>query len=818
MKPTPLPPTNNMLIDNNNEDIIPQMESIMLSDEAMLNRYKSELHQFFLHGVKTGKGLSEFVFPLKFSTELQKKMNPVIYPVYFDTDNQLFNSLYNFLNYQLKESFEEKTYQSLLPILPEVINKIADNSIIEADNYNSSMLIADFIGTVELKIPEFSKNEDLQNFIDHVNHKVEALIPKLINFSQSTVFNILDHQLKRRNEFDLNFKKKIQNGINILKDLLYLQEDQSEEEMQHLDFAKDLMAFDKIKEMAVSNVSALLPQNQFKKVKDALNILSSALEIISRNKVTIFTSETILNDYNLSLTRSKNFEIVSGNDCTIKALNQSKKDLTSFVKIIASLRLAELFKDNLYKQDLHDAYFEHFDVSYLSDDDLRYLRPVFVVESAKNLMANSNLLFNMISEQHLLKILSINKTDDIIALEESSIHHTLDIASLSIFRRSCYVFQGGINDISRVSEAISKGLEYKGTALWNILVPPAVKENRYNNFHVIDSMLESRLFPSIEYEVSNLHFDNHQIDLSDNLNVEKTFPTFFKTIETLSKKEDNEYVLTMADSISMIPYYRAELEIIPPKFQNSDFIPLHEYLALDRTQIFNKTPFIWMVNDQNKLRQVAIPLKWVQFIRKRIEYWEFLQNLAGVNNSQLQTTINAKKEQWAKEKDEEIEQLKNSLTSEFETTKSIEIQNAISRILIHLMGDEENLEQMLEDAGKINYSTPVVSTSSKVQKPIEEIEKKTDFDSVEPSSQIIDKPWVETEECTSCKDCITVAPSVFKYNENRQAYVHDPKGGSFAQIVQAAEKCPAMCIHPGKPQNKNEKDLDKWMKRAEKFN
>jgi pyruvate-ferredoxin/flavodoxin oxidoreductase len=37
-------------------------------------------------------------------------------------------------------------------------------------------------------------------------------------------------------------------------------------------------------------------------------------------------------------------------------------------------------------------------------------------------------------------------------------------------------------------------------------------------------------------------------------------------------------------------------------------------------------------------------------------------------------------------------------------------------------------------------------------------------------------------------------------------------------LVQAAEKCPVEIIHPGTPLNPKEKGLEKWVKRAERFN
>ena len=59
---------------------------------------------------------------------------------------------------------------------------------------------------------------------------------------------------------------------------------------------------------------------------------------------------------------------------------------------------------------------------------------------------------------------------------------------------------------------------------------------------------------------------------------------------------------------------------------------------------------------------------------------------------------------------------------------------------------------------------------------------------------------------------------MFVYNGAKQAEIKDPAAGTFQQLVLAAERCPVSIIHPGSPLNQNEKDLEKWMKRAEKFN
>jgi ferredoxin len=80
------------------------------------------------------------------------------------------------------------------------------------------------------------------------------------------------------------------------------------------------------------------------------------------------------------------------------------------------------------------------------------------------------------------------------------------------------------------------------------------------------------------------------------------------------------------------------------------------------------------------------------------------------------------------------------------------------------------------------------------------------------------EPWIETARCTTCNECTNLNGRMFVYDENKQAYIKDPLAGTFAQMVQAAERCPAGIIHPGDPLNPKEKDLEKWIERAKPFN
>ncbi len=80
-----------------------------------------------------------------------------------------------------------------------------------------------------------------------------------------------------------------------------------------------------------------------------------------------------------------------------------------------------------------------------------------------------------------------------------------------------------------------------------------------------------------------------------------------------------------------------------------------------------------------------------------------------------------------------------------------------------------------------------------------------------------DEPYIDTPRCTTCNECTGVNPRMFAYNENKQAYIKDPKAGTFKDLVEAAESCQVAIIHPGKPRDPNEPGLDDLRERAASF-
>jgi len=56
-------------------------------------------------------------------------------------------------------------------------------------------------------------------------------------------------------------------------------------------------------------------------------------------------------------------------------------------------------------------------------------------------------------------------------------------------------------------------------------------------------------------------------------------------------------------------------------------------------------------------------------------------------------------------------------------------------------------------------------------------------------------PCVNKGECISCGVCIDTVPTVFRFDADNRAEVHDPKGADAAAIQEAIDLCPVTCIY-----------------------
>ena len=235
-----------------------------------------------------------------------------------------------------------------------------------------------------------------------------------------------------------------------------------------------------------------------------------------------------------------------------------------------------------------------------------------------------------------------------------------------------------------------------------------------------------------------------------------------------------ELPMTFADFALTEGRFRKHFRKVPRDAWNDNMVMLTDFLELSAEEREGKFPYIWAVDRKDRLNRVLVAEKIVESCEERRDFWILLRDLGG----------------WAP-KEEQKEDIEGKIRAE--------VVGKIAQGLMQLAGDGGN--------GLVDLAMPDVTTAVAEEAPV----------AANGNGDYI-APWLETEECTSCDECIKLNNNIFAYNDDNKAYIKDPNAGPYTDLVPATEKCTAGVIHPGLPKDKSGKDIDKWIARGEKFN
>jgi len=199
-----------------------------------------------------------------------------------------------------------------------------------------------------------------------------------------------------------------------------------------------------------------------------------------------------------------------------------------------------------------------------------------------------------------------------------------------------------------------------------------------------------------------------------------------------------------------------------------------------------------------------------------LNYWHTLQELAGVQNFYVEEAIDRIIEEQRAAIEAEREQLLQEHEQQLESVRSEAAGEAMGQLVDVLMGAD--LSGVV--AGGSQLATMPASAPAQTEVPVEDTAAEAEPEVEEEAEEELsfDEPWLDTAMCTTCDDCMGINKMMFAYNDDKQAIIRDAKAGPFADLVAAAEICPAKCIHPGKPLDPNEPGLDDLIARAAPFN
>lgn len=352
-----------------------------------------------------------------------------------------------------------------------------------------------------------------------------------------------------------------------------------------------------------------------------------------------------------------------------------------------------------------------------------------------------------------------------------------EIGLIAMAHRNTYVLQGTLANTSQMIEGFIDGLMTKRPALFNLYTTCQPEHGVADDLgtHQAKLAMESRAYPIFKYNPDKGVKAEECFDLSGNPAMDRLWPTYTLKYMENGREKTMDVDMTFADFAITEGRFRKHFRQAPRDTWNDNMVILSEFLEMEESDREGKFPYIWAVDRKQRLNRVLVAKPIVESCEERRNFWIMLRAIAGVSDQPATTP------------------------EDLESKIRAEVVGKIAQGLMQLAGGD--------GAGIVNLaaSAPAASASAAAE-------------SAPAANGDYMAPWLETESCTSCDECTKLNANIFAYNADKKAYIKNPDGGPYQDLVKAAEKCTAGVIHPGLPKDKSEKDIEKWIKRGEKFN
>jgi pyruvate-ferredoxin/flavodoxin oxidoreductase len=406
-----------------------------------------------------------------------------------------------------------------------------------------------------------------------------------------------------------------------------------------------------------------------------------------------------------------------------------------------------------------------------------------------------------------------------------------ELGLLALAHRGAFVHQSSQAVPSHLVAGVIKGLQARRPAVFNLYTPCPIEHGLADNSsrHAAKMALESRAFPYLTYDPDAGRSFADCLSLDGNPAVDDLWPTYSLKYETDDGVESSmELPLTIADWAATEGRFQKQFHEVPVADWNDDMVPFHEFLQLDATARDGKVPFIYTRQGKHLSRLVA-SAEMVALAEERLLFWSQLRQLAGIE------TPASVQERIASVLEQGYERRAAALTADYEKQLAdlkANYAHVVARRLAEgliKVAEGQSLGVLVSTAlgtgdaprpaNTNTVAAPTPAAAAVVAAPPPPSVEAPPPPAVTPDEAPMGiDPYIDSALCTSCNECVNINARLFGFNADQQAYIKDPRAGTFQQLVKAAELCPVRIIHPGTPLNPKEKDLAKWVARAAAYN
>jgi pyruvate-ferredoxin/flavodoxin oxidoreductase len=420
-----------------------------------------------------------------------------------------------------------------------------------------------------------------------------------------------------------------------------------------------------------------------------------------------------------------------------------------------------------------------------------------------------------------------------------------ELSLIAIAHRGAYVLQSSQASASHLIAGVIKGLNSRRPAIFNVYTPCPVEHGLPDEWAPTGAKLalESRAFPYLVFDPDEGESLADCLSLDGNPAIDEDWPSY--TLEYLDEAgamQTMELPLTIADWAATEARFKKQFKPVRKDVSEDDLMLFHEYLELPRDERGERVPFIYAIAKDRKLTRLHVSPHVVKLAEDRLLFWDQIRELAGIKvssnvregiASELETEFDTRLEALRAEYEAKMAELKVT----YPALVARRMANALLRsggteTVADLLAkaDATPLQPLRLDPAAVSALSggsnghpaaapaPAAPPQATASAPAAAVETGGVAVAEEEDDDLAMEPYIDTDRCTTCNDCININGKLFAYDENKQAYIKDPKAGTFRELVLAAEKCPAELIHPGTPLNPKEKDLAKWVERAKRFN
>jgi pyruvate-ferredoxin/flavodoxin oxidoreductase len=352
-----------------------------------------------------------------------------------------------------------------------------------------------------------------------------------------------------------------------------------------------------------------------------------------------------------------------------------------------------------------------------------------------------------------------------------------EIALIGMAHRTSFVASSTIAHVNHLLENYIDGINSRRPALFNIyaVCPPEHGVGDDRSVEQSKLAVEGRAYPLFRFDPDAGTTFSECVSLEGNPSLDTDWPIYtLKYQDEAGTQQSMSLPMTFADFAATEARFLKHFKKAPPETWNPNMVPIADFLQLDADEREGKFPFIWAVDQKNRLIRLLVTADIVRATEERQSYWRQLRNIAGLDAQPTEADADV------------TERIRAELLAKITAS-------------LGMVGGASFADTASAGTGEKVGAGGTASAGSSGNGDYEPV-------------------WVETPECTACDECTTIAPKTFAYNDQKLATVINPKGSKYADLVKAAEKCTASCIHPGTPWNMSEPGLDKLMTRAAKYN